>query len=211
MERPVESLAEVSTVLIDIGGVLYVDPWETVLLTPGGIAQRLGLPREAVDATARRLWPDFATRMTREAEYWEDLFAALGLQLDDEVVDVVRKCSEDLLRPLPTARGILSRLSSTHQLGVISDNTTFWYKRQEEDLSLRDYADQDLVFVSSSEGTCKGGDPSLYQVAAERCIEAKRCNPASTLVVDDRPSNLIYAAAAGFRTLADAELAELIR
>ncbi|MFE2973842.1 hypothetical protein [Streptomyces sp. NPDC059258] len=48
-------------VFFDIGGVLFCDPWETLLLTRGrGIADRLEVPRAVAKSAGAELWNGYA-------------------------------------------------------------------------------------------------------------------------------------------------------
>jgi FMN phosphatase YigB (HAD superfamily) len=184
----------IETVLLDVGGVLYVDPWQTVLLSSGsghrGIAERLGLDPAHVATAAETLWPIFAVRESTESEYWSALEDCLGTELPSELLDRV---SRQLLRPLAGARDVLEAISD-RKVGVITDNTTFWYARQSEDLRLSHFVSSDIELVSSRLGCQKSEYPGLFALAAERC------DPSRTLVIDDRISNIRKAISFGFRT-----------
>ncbi len=181
--------ADADTVLLDVGGVLFVDPWETVLLTTDvGLVTRYGLDRRDAETAARALWPEFATREATEAEYWERLGQRLGVRFDPAIVEDVAAA---LLCPLPTAGEVLA-LVEDRRAGVITDNTAFWYPRQRDALGLDRIIDPELEFVSFRAGVRKRDRPGLFDVAAERC------DPARTVVIDDRWRNLDRASALGF-------------
>lgn len=185
----------VEVVLLDVGGVLYVDPWETILFGPGqhggGLVAALGLDRAQTEAAALAIWPRFATRESSEEEYWQALGDLIRRQLP---LDLIRDISKRVLRPKSRAVSVLDEVQG-RKLGVISDNTTFWYRRQRADLQLSGLVRPELEFVSSDAGRQKPCSPSLFDFAVERC------DPASTLIVDDRLKNVYAARAVGFHTI----------
>jgi FMN phosphatase YigB (HAD superfamily) len=178
------------TILFDIGNVLTTDPWESLLLTPGiGIADRLGIPREAAEAAGRTVWPRFSTDpQAREAEYWAAVEAELGVRIP---LELVTYAEPDLLVANPAAVPVLRSLAGAGvRIGIISNNTAFWYPKQAALLDLSTLVDPDLVFVSHLSGVDKVD--GLFDVAAA-AVE-----PASTVIVDDRDSNIPRARSAGF-------------
>ncbi|HEY3687787.1 MAG TPA: hypothetical protein VGL93_32420 [Streptosporangiaceae bacterium] len=188
------ALRPADTLMLDVGGVLFGDPWETLLLTPGtGLADRLGLDRLDVDRAGTALWPEFSRRPRTAGEYWDGLAAALGVAVPARLV---RELEETLLRPGPDAAALLGLAARRYKrIGVISDNTAFWYPWQAAELRLDDVLDPDLVFLSYLHGAGKSDRPGLYDAAVARVP------PGRTLVVDDRAHNLARAAALGFRTV----------
>ena len=185
--RPADAL------MLDVGGVLFGDPWETLLLTPGtGLAARLGVDPAAADRAGHALWPRYAYRPRPAAAYWADLSAALGVRIRP---DLVAELEATLLRPSPDAAALLRLAAHRYtRIGLISDNTAFWYPWQAAELRLDDLLDPELVFLSYLYGTAKSDRPGLYDVAAGRVRAAR------ALVIDDRPHNLERAGARGFRT-----------
>ncbi len=199
----------INTVLLDIGGVLYVDPWQTVILSPNepglGLADQLGLDHQLVAEVAEELWPTFATQPLEEDDYWSQLSRGVSALTNRPVEfppDLVAETSDRLLRPLPHAWSLLRRTrallaeADSRRIGVITDNTTFWYRRQYRDLYLSFFVEStDVEFVSAELGFRKPDHPGLYGRAAESC------DPATTLIIDDRRKNLDHAASFGFHVL----------
>lgn len=182
------------TLMLDVGGVLFGDPWETLLLTPGtGLADRLGLDRPAVGRAGAALWPRYAYRIRPAGEYWAELAETLGVRIPP---GLVAELEETLLRPGPDAAALLRQAAARYdRIGLISDNTAFWYPWQAAELRLDDILDPGLVFLSYLRGTGKTDRPGLYGIAAGH-VEPRR-----TVVIDDRPHNLRRARALGFRTV----------
>ncbi|WP_159031078.1 HAD family hydrolase [Streptomyces acidiscabies] len=183
-----------STVLFDLGDVLFRDPWETLLLTERtGLADRLGLDRAKVTETGRKLWHRFSLSETSEQDYWKALSRRLGQPVSPFLI---RELEEELLVVNPSAETMLSTAAPGRRVGIVSNNTTFWYAKQSGRLRLDKWIDPDLVFLSCREGVSKGTPgEGLFERAATRV------DPATTLVIEDRPRNVARAGSAGFRTL----------
>jgi FMN phosphatase YigB (HAD superfamily) len=187
----VGNTSRVATVLFDIGGVLVSDVWETILLTPErGIADQLRLDRGCVRRAGEQLWQKYAVIKGSEAEYWVEL----GRLLNTEIPVRLRGDSYALLEVHPAATQTLRALNGAHvQIGVITNNTTFWFERQLDLLpTLREVSDRSRWFVSCDVGTTKRERPGLFGVAA------RHVDPNNTLVIDDRPTSIEAAREFGF-------------
>lgn len=185
----------VAVVLLDIGGVLTPDPWETILLTREvGLVDRLGLDRELARQAGERLFRTFAVRAdAEEAAYWGELGSALGLELPPAVVAATEAA---LLTPNPQVEATLRELASRGiGVGSISNTTSFWFPKQAALTGLDRVADEQLLFLSFRYGVTKEDVPGLFDIA-RRTVE-----PRDTLVVDDREEQARQAAVAGFRVL----------
>ncbi|MEV3858305.1 hypothetical protein AB0J38_28815 [Streptomyces sp. NPDC050095] len=188
-------MPDADVILFDLGGVLFCDPWETLLLTPGrGIADRLGIPRAAAEAAGGKLWRRYSVTPAREADYWAELAAELGTELP---AGIVRDAGHELLRPSPWAQRLLGAAAATGAaLGIASNNTSFWYARQFARLGLSEWIDPALVYVSQDLGVTKGTPGrGLLDIAAED-LTGRR-----VALVEDRESNLRRAAALGLRAV----------
>jgi FMN phosphatase YigB (HAD superfamily) len=98
----------------------------------------------------------------------------------------------------PAASATLETLRKLRiRLGVVSDNTAFWYRKQAELIGLERHVDPDLVFLSYRFGVQKdlGGGASLFEVAL------RRIDPTVTLVIDDRAHNVRRAHEYGFQVM----------
>ena len=178
-------------VLFDLGGVLTSDPWQSILLTPGtGVADQVGLPRDSVKEAASGIWSWIAVRESTEAEFW----AALEQDLDATIPqDAVREAERRLLVPNRYARSILATARDAGvRMGVVSDNTSFWYPKQAALLGLDEFVEESMVFLSCREGVSKADSPDGLFDRARDSVELP------SVVVDDRGSNLEVAEAIGF-------------
>jgi len=187
---------DLSVILFDLGNVLFCDPWESLLLTPGaGLADRWGLAPAFVEEAGRRLWNWFSVRESEEAQYWQ----ALSLELDRVIPpELIAELEGELLVANPVAHELLAAASEggARRVGIASNNTTFWYAKQAERLGLGRWVDPGLVFLSCRLGITKGtSGRGLLDVVAERT------SPPTTLLVEDRPANLARARSLGFRAV----------
>lgn len=189
---------DVHVVLLDVGGVLVSDYWETILLTPElGLADRLGLERPQVEEVGLSLWEHYCRRPADEATYWADLERALGVVVPPSLPQDL----DGLVAPAPGADALLASMrDSGVSLGVISNNTAFWFPKQAARVGLDAYVDPELVFLSHEHGRTKGDEPSLFDVVAVLV------DPSTALVVDDRPGNVDAARHRGFHAVRHATL-----
>jgi FMN phosphatase YigB (HAD superfamily) len=180
-------------VLLDIGGVLADDVWETLFLHPdGGIASRYGLDPAAVAETGRGLWEWASRRQLEESTYW----AALEDRLEIQVSEDDRISLERLIRGNPDAPRLVAGLvAAGARVGVLSNNTSFWWPKQLRLAGTPDLGAPDLRFLSCEQGVSKGDHPGLIE------LSAARLGPSQCFLVDDRENHLIRAEAVGFGTL----------
>lgn len=183
----------VTTVLFDLGGVLTPDPWETVLFHPD-----LGLLRDSrvsVADAARSMaavWTDHAERPDAiAASFWagaQQVFHAQFTMADVSAVAQLAITANDEFGATTAAL-----TSAGVRIGVISNNTPFFYEWQSDLLALPDVVDNSLSFLSHEQGISKGS--GLFELAAERISAGE------TVVVEDRLGNIDRAERCGFRTL----------
>ena len=183
---------DIEVVLLDVGGVLVADYWETVLLGVDGVADRFGLDRCDVGAAGKKLWEQFCRSERLEEDYWGEFSQVFGVDVDDELIGEFDK----LVGVCVGAEKLLGEaVSSDIYVGLISNNTSFWFEKQMLLGGWDDLFDSDLVFLSHREGVTKGDPGGLFEVAA-RVVD-----PVSTLVVDDRLENIGIALRYGFAAL----------
>jgi len=182
-------------ILFDLGNVLFCDPWETLLLTPGtGLADLHGWDRRAVTHAGRKLWGKYSITKSSEAEYWEDFKSLLGVQISQSEIE---NASNRLLYPNPSATRILESAAVTGaRIGIASNNTSFWFSLQWELLHLQRFIDPNLVFVSHELGVEKSTSGEGILEIAKNYTDARW-----TLFVDDRQGNLDRAKSIGYQTL----------
>lgn len=183
-----------ATVLLDLGGVLTPDPWQSILLTPGaGLVDSLGLDRARVEEVGELLWPKYSLAPHPEDLYWAEFGELLGADLPP--VEISR-ASAATIAGNPGFRPATAALDDAGvRWGFVSDNAPFWYERQLRCLGAEGTVREDMEFLSFRYGAAKTSTrPDLFELAAAQL------DPGRTLVVDDRARNLDRAAAAGFTT-----------
>jgi beta-phosphoglucomutase-like phosphatase (HAD superfamily) len=186
------STPQLDATLIDLGGVLTVDPWEALLLTPTvGVAARVGVDPVRASAAGASLWEEHCRSASAEQSYWRELSEILGADIPQQIVD---EAEGSLLVATPDAQRILAILrGGDRPWGLITNNTAFWYPKQ---LALLGIApgEPSWEFTSFSSGVTKSdaGD-GLFEVAA------RSVGPSGVLVVDDRSENVERAQRCGFR------------
>lgn len=190
-----EAMGSYRTILFDLGNVLFCDPWETLLLTPGtGLADVHGWDRRAVVRAGQKLWGKYSVSKTSECDYWEDFKSLLGVEISQSEIE---NASSALLHPNPDATRILESAAAMRaRIGIASNNTSFWFALQWEKLYLRRFVDPDLVFVSHELGVEKSTPGEGLLEIAKKYVDARR-----TLLVDDRQGNLDRARHIGYQTL----------
>jgi FMN phosphatase YigB (HAD superfamily) len=194
MKKLSDTGQEISAALFDLGGVLVPDPWETFFFTPIiGLADRLELDRTEVMREGGRLWDKACRFEWAEIEYWTSMEESLRVRIPQSLISELRPTA---FRPNPHARSVLTAISNQGiKIGVISDNTSFWYPMQKEALGLDDFVSSEYIFLSFREHVTKRNYGINLLTIAARVLD-----PELTLVVDDRLTNLESATQEGFRT-----------
>lgn len=184
----------ITTVLLDVGGVMAPDPWETLWLTPGsGLAYKLNLSLHTVASTGPILFEQFSEAAFSESAYWKTWEECLHIAIPTELI---QETEHKLLIPNPYLIEFLQQLQEQKiRIGITSNNTSFWYPKQVSAQILFKFFDSSLIFLSQELGTSKvSGNPDLYELAGQKT------DPAHTLVIDDRQGNLTHAQSLGFQT-----------
>jgi FMN phosphatase YigB (HAD superfamily) len=183
----------IKTVLFDIGNVLAPDYWESLWLTRGaGLADQLGIPLSKAKDIGRKLYPHYSTARRNEQDYWDEFAAEIGRNIP---MNLVREVEAAVIHPNPFADPAIEKAAAVGmRIGLVSSNTSFWYPKQLALLCARDKIDSALFFISCDVGVEKRrGCPDLFGIAAQ-AVDVK-----TTLIFDDRPHNVTFAAALGFR------------
>jgi HAD superfamily hydrolase (TIGR01509 family) len=186
----------IRALIFDIGGVLASDVWEHLLLDEeGGVTSALNLDAESVRREAQRLWEDFAYRPAEEEDEWKNLekeYWAVFVERFrlSKPVDFFIDLTESYIRPIPGMLELLERLrSSGLKLGICSNNTEFWFRRQQRALDLYRFFRAENVILSSRVGAPKmSPDFSMFKAAVRSLdVDASDC-----LLIDDREETVIH-------------------
>lgn len=184
--------ASMRTVLLDLGGVMTPDPWETLMLTPHrGLAARVGVDPELMKSAGEEQWPLYATDPDgQEHDWWAGVEARTGTRLKKALVAQVEA---ELLRPAPGALELLQDPAGDFAVGVTSNNTAFWYPKQVR--LLRMTVTPEWRWLSHEREHDKAG--GLFETAANELTD-RGVHPATVTIVEDRTSNETLARSAGF-------------
>jgi FMN phosphatase YigB (HAD superfamily) len=184
----------ITTVLFDLGGVLATDTMEGILFdTAHGLAPKGWRARRIWGGAAAVAWQYGALQVGADrAEFWDRYSRALGVEVTAEAA---ARAEAQTLRTDSHAGRLLARLAAAGiHVGLISDNTPFFYADQLVSLKLTQSIDPKLMFLSYHYGVTKS--QGLYLRAAQM-VDARH-----TLVVEDRLPLRRAARAAGFRVAA---------
>lgn len=191
--EPQEHSREIKNILFDLGGVLTPDPWEAILLDEEhGLHKTAGTEAEIANKLSK-VWNKYSHMPeVREQDFWRETSDALGLDIDQEAVDEIKN---QVILPDPESAQTFDYLKQEGKaVGIISNNTAFFWPVQRAVLELENHAvDPSLVFLSHKAG--KDKSDGLFEQAAQIV------DPKETLVIDDRQPNIDYADFLGYQTL----------
>jgi FMN phosphatase YigB (HAD superfamily) len=183
------------SVLFDIGNVIVSDYWESVWLSKNfGLADRLRIPIEKAELVGLQLWEKHAVIKSDEKEYWQDASLILDVIFDTRLIEEVERLT------ITTNPHILSACTKLREngirIGIISNNTSFWYCKQVLQSGIAAFLSEEFVFLSCDYGVEKcGAEWDLFSYAADKVT------PQETLIIDDRIRNVERAKALGFKAI----------
>lgn len=180
----------IQIVLFDLGGVLASDVVEGILFDRKyGLAPAGWLTRRRWRAAATVAWNYSAIRKSStEAEFWQHFSERLGTTV---TLAQARAIMPHVMHVNQEAAKVIADLSAAGiRVGMVSDNTPFWYQEQRALLGLVDTVDPSLTILSFEQGVTKRH--GLYHHAA------LIADPSSTLVIEDRLPWRRFARRAGF-------------
>lgn len=186
-------MSKIDKVLFDIGGVLVPDAMQTVLFTPiNGLVDRLGLDWERAYVAMTPAYRQFNHEpMSKEEDFWK----AFGKEYGTDVsYDLVEEIDRELVIIDPQVSSVMSYLKDGgYSIGVISNNTDFWYSKHAKDMEFDQFVDPNLVFLSHTHGASK--PVGLFKHVLE-VVDPEEC-----LFIDDRSDNIYIANYLGFATM----------
>jgi putative hydrolase of the HAD superfamily len=158
-----------------------------------GLADLLKVDRKLMRKVGEDIYPLFSLSRTYEEEYWQRFSEGVGQQLD---LDTVKSIENQTMSQNPFLFEFLGGLQAKGiTLGMISNNSTFWFSKQVSGL-LGKFFSSDDIFLSCEQGVPKRAEsPNLFEVARSKL------DPQKTLIIDDRKPNLVLASRYGFQTL----------
>lgn len=176
-------MGETQVVLFDIGGVLTPDPYETIV-------RRLAPSADL--SNTRGVWEKYAVLpRSDEANFWNEIGDALDTQLE---LDEITRVQHEIVVPNPEAAPTFEYLQARGvKIGVLSNNTAFFYPYQAALVGLEHVADPGLCFLSHQQKMTKRSGLIGY-AAGKAGIE-------NTLFIDDRDDNIQRARLIGLRAI----------
>lgn len=185
-------MSTIKTFLFDIGGVLSHDGHETYLSHPlHGIALDLGLSEPELFSRTVAVFRKYAVMPTAdEAMFWEEIGAALGTSFTPDTLSAVKSNVCDINQETTAAFALLD--SHNIKIGIISNSTPFFYPVISAIQPFKDYVQPELLYLSHVKGLLKSN--GLFELAA------KKLDPETTFVLDDRLKNVLYARKLGFQS-----------
>jgi FMN phosphatase YigB (HAD superfamily) len=188
VHRPLRAVA------FDIGGVVAADYWETIYFSwPVGIVATLKLQAEKLECLGAQLAQKYCLLDAKEADYWDDFERNVGC----------RPTAHQLMeagRAVWVDRSFGETVTALRERGlrvfVVTDNTSFWSQTLFKRLGIDKILPDDNILASWKLGIRKKSLPFGTYRVLRRLVD-----PARTLVIDDRASNLAAAARDGFSTM----------
>jgi beta-phosphoglucomutase-like phosphatase (HAD superfamily) len=187
-------LNRLDAVCFDIGGVIAADFWETIYFDQEkGIAKQLGLNEQMLHDVGIELWQKYSVDNFEEGAYWEEFAGLVGRKpSSDQLIEAETAVWAD-----PTFAETIVRLKAlSKKIYIVSDNTAFWLPKQLKKLNATTlFGDNDIVASSQIKKRKKTKPRGAYAVLGELA------RPDTTLVLEDRESNVEIASGEGFRAV----------
>lgn len=177
----------IQAVIFDIGGVLFENIQEFYL---PDLARRYGRDPDEFLALAYRHGRGWGHGQSTEEDYWRGILTDAGL--DMALLPALVEETAVYIRPLAETWELVRALPASLRLGILSNTTHEWVRRQR---AAQEWAGRfDPVLLSCEMGLCKP-EAAVYTRLLERLgLPGER-----VLFVDDREENLTGAAAHGIR------------
>jgi FMN phosphatase YigB (HAD superfamily) len=186
----------------DLGGCLVPDYLDSAWAI---LSRQYGIASEMHQEVERTIWERYAylpgktpydndTCCRLEREAWAQFCVLTGIHAEsDDLIAATCLCAESLD---PNYAALFERLQEQGiVLGVISNNTPFWWNRQCASLGLDRFFPRDRVILSCDYGVSKKS-PGLELFNA--AVKASGLPPDQCLFTDDRTHNVEFSLRAGF-------------
>lgn len=193
---------QIKAIVFDIGGVLASDVWEHMLLDPEkGVSARYSLDPDLALEIGERLFAEYAYQIKDmqagwqklEQQYWQKFIAQTGLSVTAEELIAL---TDAFIHPITGMTGLLQRIRNRGLLTAIcSNNTEFWYARQQRKLDLYKFVQPQNIVLSSRVGASKSSEHyEMFQEVIHRLgVPQTEC-----IFIDDRIPNIENAVQFGF-------------
>jgi HAD superfamily hydrolase (TIGR01509 family) len=194
----------IKAIVFDLGGVITADVWERMFLDPvGGLATMFSIDARRARRVGRAPWQKYANEMsprrswkTLEQKYWREVVDELGI---DESPAALIARTDEFVDVIPGMLPLLCHLKTTGiELGICSNNTEFWFARQDKKFGLSSLVDPEKTVLSCRVGASKSqGGSAMFEEVKSRL----HASPNRTLFIDDRQANVESAVAFGMPTV----------
>lgn len=191
-------------VIFDVGGVLANDVSEYLFDINGGtITKHFALNPATAKQVGEDLWNSYAYTSAKatdwqeeEKKYWEEFKAKTGVVAPYEVFVEITKRT---VKAVPKMRELLAWLKSEKlDLMICSNNTDFFFNRQNEVSGFGPFFDDDKIALSNHFGAPKRHPEAAMFKHLEDKLQAP---PENYLFIDDRGPNIQFALERGFNGL----------
>jgi len=189
------------SVVIDIGGVIFPDIWETIFLHPEeGIIKYANIEKSLKENKLKYLWDKYAIFAPvnndwkkTEIDYWTEIKEILNIDLS---VDLLINKSIEVIKPYKNVEDvIIKRIINYNETVVCSNQSSFWFERQLLVSDVLKVIPRDKMVLSFECGMTKEEKPyEMFNIAEKKCNN-KGIN---ILYIDDREINIEHAKKYGF-------------
>jgi FMN phosphatase YigB (HAD superfamily) len=187
-------LDRLDAICFDIGGVIAADFWETIYFDQEkGIAKQLGLDKQILHDVGIKLWQKYSVDKFEEVAYWEEFAGLVGRQPSS---DQLSEAETAVWADETFAETIVMLKDLNKKVYIVSDNTTFWLPKQLRKMNATAlFDDNDIVTSSEIKKRKKTKPRGSYAFLSDMA------RPETTLVLEDRESNVEIASREGFQAV----------
>lgn len=202
----------IKAILFDLGGVFFYDVWlETFFNSQKSLVTEYRLDPKKLREVGNVLWRKFAYEISNgskswqeeEREYWEEFIAAFkndfpkgALPSVQDLIDL-SLCYMNPLNKRGTQELLNDLKSKGYKLGILSNNTTFYFERSMKSSGLEGYFEKDKLFMSYG-GFVK---PRITVENIQKIKEAFVAEESEIIFFDNQENNIEALEALGIKSI----------